>query len=336
MELSVDPLQQPPHVSKKFVCFRIFSGPHYFWPALFLARRLLEQVWSRKDGQAIFLALDWAKAFDSVSPVGLLDALRRFGLPEKFLGVIKAIYSDRTFQVKDAGRRSTTHVQTFGICQGCTLSPFLSVMLMTVLMVDAKNKLHSNPDFSEQEPLLTRDLLYADDTLLFETNSRNVELFMNIIGDVGTQYGLAFNWSKLEAMPVRCNLILPTPQEGTVKLKEGIVYLGSLLSNDGSIGGELGRRIGNASCDFRVLCKVWSHAAINKQRKLEIFNACVVSKLMYCIHTAWLNVAERRRLDAFQNKCLRKVMGEEHSFYSRVTNQSILQQAGSQKLSDIY
>ncbi|CAE8642492.1 unnamed protein product [Polarella glacialis] len=68
---------------------------------------------------------------------------------------------------------------------------------------------------------------------------------------------------------------------------------------------------------------------------MEIFNACIVSKLMYCIHTAWLNVAERRRLDAFQNKCLRKVMGVKHSFYSRVTNQSILQQAGSQKLSVI-
>ena len=36
--------------------------------ALFLARRMLEATWQTKGGKLMFLALDWAKAFDSVSP----------------------------------------------------------------------------------------------------------------------------------------------------------------------------------------------------------------------------------------------------------------------------
>eukprot|EP00959_Pyramimonas_sp_CCMP1952_P362385 7589633-Pyramimonas_sp.AAC.1 len=52
--------------------------------ALFIARCLIEDTWVSEAGKLILLALDWAKAFDSVSPDGLVQALVRFGAPEKF------------------------------------------------------------------------------------------------------------------------------------------------------------------------------------------------------------------------------------------------------------
>ena len=72
--------------------------------ALFVARRLLERTCAAKNGSLIFLALDWAKAFDSISPDGLIVALRRFGVPDGFCAIIRAIYSGRRFVVRDAGR----------------------------------------------------------------------------------------------------------------------------------------------------------------------------------------------------------------------------------------
>ena len=87
------------------------------------------------------LALDWAKAFDSVSPESLQQALRRFGASGKMLAIISAIYTDRHFFVEDAGVKSPNHPQHFGICQGCPLSPFLFGIVMTVLMHDAKKLL---------------------------------------------------------------------------------------------------------------------------------------------------------------------------------------------------
>ena len=41
------------------------------------------------------LALDWAKAFDSLSPPGLLECLKRFGVPRKFIDITAAIYENR-------------------------------------------------------------------------------------------------------------------------------------------------------------------------------------------------------------------------------------------------
>ena len=93
--------------------------------AIFIARRKIELAWAQRDGHLLILALDWAKAFDSIDPEGMLAALRRFGLPEHLISVIAAIYSDRCFHVKDCGHISEKRAQHSGISQGCPLFPNL-------------------------------------------------------------------------------------------------------------------------------------------------------------------------------------------------------------------
>ena len=89
--------------------------------SLHLARRMLDRPWETKDGKLVFLALDWAKAFDSVCPDSLVKALQRFGIHGRMLAAMKAIYQNRMFRVRDGGRISEPHEQQFGICQRCPL-----------------------------------------------------------------------------------------------------------------------------------------------------------------------------------------------------------------------
>ena len=49
------------------------------------------------------MVLDWAKAFDSISPTSLSIALERFGVPLSFRKIVISIYSDRMFIVRDGG-----------------------------------------------------------------------------------------------------------------------------------------------------------------------------------------------------------------------------------------
>ena len=53
--------------------------------AIFIARRRIEFARAQRNGSVSLLALDWAKAFDSINIVSLLDALRRAGLATAFL-----------------------------------------------------------------------------------------------------------------------------------------------------------------------------------------------------------------------------------------------------------
>ncbi len=93
--------------------------------ALLVTRRLLDYTWASSNASAIFLALDWAKAFDSICPASLSKALLRFGIPAEFVAMVDSIYENRRFYVAEAFQKSSVHLQHFGISQGCPLSPFL-------------------------------------------------------------------------------------------------------------------------------------------------------------------------------------------------------------------
>ena len=105
------------------------------------------------------LALDWAKAFDSVSPKALATALVRFGIPGDFVDMVRAIYSQRRFVVRDAGRTSKWHQQSYGTSQGCPLSPYLFVIMMTILLHDAKLEAQEGTEF--EDTCLVQELVYA-------------------------------------------------------------------------------------------------------------------------------------------------------------------------------
>jgi hypothetical protein len=197
-------------------------------------------------------------------------------------------------------------------------------MVMTILIRDAKSKLETTQEYREKPHLHVQELLYADDTLVVDADERVVSQYMALIDEAGAQYGLYLNWKKLEVLPVRCTADLPMPDGTKIKVRQNMKYLGSTLASDGQAVAELTMRLGAAEADFRKLKQIWSHGNISKPRKLQIYYACVVSKLMYCLHTVWLNDSETRRLDAFHLRCLRRIAGIGHSYFSRVSNRSIL------------
>eukprot|EP00959_Pyramimonas_sp_CCMP1952_P191864 4011834-Pyramimonas_sp.AAC.1 len=144
---------------------------------MFYARRLIENVLDTQNGRLILLALDWAKAFDSVSPERLVQALVRFGAPAQFAAAVKSVYTNRRFSVREAGNTSETRAQEFGISQGCPLSPFRFSIIMTVLMHDAKRRF-AQTGLQQHPGLPISELMYADDTLLVGADEDYVHKLM--------------------------------------------------------------------------------------------------------------------------------------------------------------
>ena len=54
----------------------------------------------------------------------------------------------------------------------------------------------------------------------------------------------------------------------------------------------------------------------------------IVSRLLYSLSSDWLNVAEIRRLNGFQARCLRCILHIKAAFYSRISNVNVLAAAG--------
>ena len=153
------------------------------------------------------------------------------------------------------------------------MSPFLFVMLMSVLMEDAKSKLQ-NEDLELMRKGALAELLYADDTLLLGVNGKSVENFLRAVSDAGAAYGLSLHWGKLQLMRIRCSDRARRPDGTKIDSKGTLAYLATNLSVDGRISCELSRRFGAASADSRAMSRMWKHTSLTRLRKLEVFPSC--------------------------------------------------------------
>ena len=110
-------------------------------------------------------------------------------------------------------------------------------------------------------------------------------------------------------------------------------YLGALISADGRSESEVSRRLGLAYSDFRALSKLWSHANVSQTAKIRFFDSLVISRLLYGLSTLWLVTAQRRRLDGFYARCLRRILRIPAAFVSRVSNAAVFDRAAVVPLS---
>ena len=302
--------------------------------ALFIVRRLLDRTLACKDESNILLALDWSKAFDSISPEGLLGALQRFGLPDSFVKMVGAIYSSRTFYVSECGSVSDPRQQHFGISQGCPLSPYLFVILMSVLLTDAQTMLQETCGITLPVDKVN-ELLYADDTLLVGPRGQQIEKYLSCIVDCGRKYGLEMNWKKVELMRIKTTDNVASPDGQNLAPKSSFIYLGTSIAANGNVDSELARRLGMARADFDKIHQVWSHTRLTKWKKYQIYTTCVVSRLLYGLQITWLGKAARQRLDGFHARCVRKILGVQPAYWSRVSNETVFKQMGAERLSSL-
>ena len=112
--------------------------------------------------------------------------------------------------------------------------------------------------------------------------------------------------------------------------EEDTTYLGAQLNSKCDITRDLNMKVGAATNIWRKLDKLWKGTNNRLRDKINIYNAVVRSKVAYSLETAPLNTAQRKRLDAFQQKGLRQIMGIQPRFIDRaMSNKKVLDYANA-------
>ena len=112
-----------------------------------------------------------------------------------------------------------------------------------------------------------------------------------------------------------------------LKAVEDFSYLGSIISSNLSLDTELNKRIGQAAAVLALLRKrIWDNTMLTISNKMKVYQACVLSTLLYSSKTWTLYSCQERRLNTFHPRCLRRILGITWQDY--VSNKDVVAQAG--------
>ena len=165
-------------------------------------------------------------------------------------------------------------------------------------------------------------------------NYRNVRIYAAPFAKPFVTSGyIHVNWSKTKLQSF--SPWIPTPPStliGTqpVTTTDNCTYLGSTIASSNSSFNDVNRRIAIATSTMATLSSIWTSSRLSLALKMRLYNSLIISIIAYSSASWTLTKAQKKRLDAFNTKSLRRIVGVR--WYDDVTNASILSRTGQQPL----
>ena len=178
---------------------------------------------------------------------------------------------------------------------------------------------------------LIQEALFADDCALMAHKPGDLQAMLNSFSDASRQFGLTISLGKTEVLFQRApNSVVPQPtisiDDAELKVVNSFKYLGSMISNDGSLDKEIAYRISKASQALgRLLNRLLNHHNVTLDTKLKVYRAVVLSSLLYGCETWTIYRRHLKQLERFHQRALRSILGI--LWQDRVTNTEVLERA---------
>ena len=159
--------------------------------------------------------------------------------------------------------------------------------------------------------------MLADNANIVAHTEEDVQLIMDIFSRACLAFSLAINLKKTKVMhttPIGQAYVEPniTMEGNRLGVVDSFVYLGSRLSRNGSLDAEMSGRIAKASTAFGKLEKrVWSDHGITTNTKLSVYEACVLTVLLYGSETWTIYRHHVNLLERFHQNCIRRILNIE-------------------------
>ena len=250
--------------------------------------------------------IDFKHTFDTVDRNVLWKILKQYGIPNKFLNIIKTLYDGFQIKIVHNGMTSDPIVTEAGVRQGCILSQILLLIAMDWIMKrTSKGKTGIQWNVFKQ----LEDLEFADDICLISHKFEHMQEKTNKLSQTANRAGLKINNNKTKYMTInmRSNKNITVDSKAIEKVQK-FTYLESIVDAEGGAEADVNQRIGKAQQAFHSMKKIWKSNISSLKHKLRIFNTNVKSILLYGCETWKTNKNIINRLQVFVNKCIRRIL----------------------------
>ena len=164
---------------------------------LLVLGQLAEQAKDKRE--KLYVAfIDFRKAFDTVWREGLWNELRRRGLGERTVGMIKELYRDHRRKVMTAWGDTEWIACERGVKQGCVLSP----LLFALYIGELEARLLEGGEGPRCGEMQIPGLFFADDLGVLTTSIEGMTNQLWILGEFVTERRLVVNGEKSAVMEV--------------------------------------------------------------------------------------------------------------------------------------
>lgn len=310
---------------------------------IFSLRQLQEKC--REQQMPLYISfIDLTKAFDLVSRDGLFKILPKIGCPPKLLSLVTSFHVDMKGTVQFNGSSSEPFSINSGVKQGCVLAPTLFGIFFAMLLKHAFGastegiylRTRSDGNLFNLSRLkaktkvrdrLIRDMLFADDAAVVTHTQEELQTLMNRFSMACKEFGLTISLKKTNVLSQDTSTAPAIAiDDYQLDVVHQFTYLGSTITDNLSLDVELDKRIGKATSTLARLSKrVWTNPTLKTCTKMAVYNACIISTLLYGSESWTTYARQERRLNTFHLRCLRRILGI--SWQDKVPNTEVLSRA---------
>ena len=246
--------------------------------------RLIDDVTEYVDEQnesGALLALDYTKAFDSISKEYLTQVFSLFGFGEDFIHWVDVLNNGTESSVQYCGWQSKWFEVQSGIRQGCPFSPLAFILAVEIMALKIRQKQEIVGINLRNDSVKIAQ--YADDTTLFMKDEKDIEHAINIIEEFALFSGLRLNRAKTMGMWLGkrkndlnevLNLNWKTGIGATIKIL-GVVFSNNKVASEVNENWE--------KCINKILENInrWEKRDLSIYGKVCITKVFLISQLVY-------------------------------------------------------
>ena len=226
----------------------------------------------------MIVALDFEKAFDSISWDFLFQTLEYFNFGPNFIDWIRLIYAEPECCVTNNGYHSTFFKLGRGIRQGCPISALLFILAVEVMASNIRtNQEIKGIPLSNSENLVISQL--ADDTTLFLSDVDSLNKTLEFIKAFGRSSGLMLNKDKSEAFWIGSMLHSQNKPCGLKWTTEYIKCLGIWCGPD--IEGAINKNYTEKLSSLEKVINMWSRRNLSIKGKIAVLRSLILPQILY-------------------------------------------------------
>ncbi|CAC5407060.1 unnamed protein product [Mytilus coruscus] len=178
------------------------------------------------------VVVDFAKAFDSLDRDVLWQLMRHYGIPEKFITIIRNTYTGMQSKIIHKGQLTEAFDIAAGERKGCLLSPMLFLLAVDWTMNQATDGRRNGIQWTMFTQL--DDLDFADDITLLSHNHQQMQDKIAQVEKRAAKTGLSINHKKTKVLKSKTRSLASLMVNAQVLEEiDSFTYLGRVVDNLG-------------------------------------------------------------------------------------------------------